>query len=310
LRRIISSFSIAVLLSFILFVLGAFGQSASTIEQLEIAFWPEYDRSVVLVIYRILLAEDAVLPTQISLPIPADVGEPHATAWQDATGELIVAQYERLVMGNWATITLETESRFAVIEFYQAIDFNAAQRNVSFSWPGGYSAGVLTYEILEPVDASNFVINPPEDSSAPGAFGLNQFRADLGTLLPTSEFTIEFSYQKSSDTLSVDAVSTPIPIPTTSPVMPTGGTPDIAELIPWIVGGVGGLLLLVAAVLFIRYRGEQTRVKPSGKPKRRRRPADDKSREVEASPVFCHNCGAKASASDFYCRRCGTQLRR
>jgi hypothetical protein len=310
LRRFISSLSIVLVLSFILSVLGATGQAAPTIDLLEIAFWPEHDRPEVLVIYRIFLAEDTELPTQVSLPIPAEVGEPNATAWQDAVGDLYVAEYQREVTGNWATISLETESRVAVIEFYQEIEFDGPQRSFSFSWPGGFSAELLTYEILEPVDASEFVIEPQADSSAPGASGRNIYRADLGTLFPTSEFTIEFSYVKSSDRLSVDAVSTPAPIPTTSPVMPTGGTPDIAELLPWIVGGVGGLLLLVAGVLFIRYRNEQVRAKPSRKPQKRRRPSDEQSGKVEASPVFCHNCGTKASASDFYCRRCGTQLRR
>lgn len=282
-----------------------------TIEQLEIALWPEYDRAAVLVIYRIFLAEGTSLPAQVSLPIPEEVGEPNAVAWQDATGDLFIAAYEREVSGNWAVITLETESRLAQLEFYLDIDFEGSQRSFSFTWPGGYSAEKLTYEIQEPVDASDLTIDPPADSSAPGAFGLNHSRADLGPLFPTSEFSIEFSYIKTSDTLSVDAVVPSAPLPTSPSVMPTGGTPDVSELLPWIVGGAGGLLILVAAILFVRYRREQTKVQPSRKPHRGgRQPAEQPPAEMEPSPVFCHNCGAKASASDFYCRRCGTQLRR
>lgn len=309
-KRILSSFTIAIIVSLFLLATPAVGQGSATIEQLEIAFWPEFDRSEVLVIYRILLAEGTTLPAQVSLPIPTEVGEPSAIAWQNAEGVLIIAEYQREVTGNWATITLETESRLAQVEFYLDLNIVGTQRNFTFTWPGGYSAGLLTYEIQEPVDASEFVIDPPAESSATGDFGLNYHRANLGSLFPTSEFSIDFSYSKVSDTLSVDAIPTQPVVPTSEPVMPTGGTPDVAELLPWIVGGAGGVLLLVAIVLFIRYRSDQTRTKPTHRPRRRRPSSEGQSREMEASPVFCHNCGTKASASDFYCRRCGTQLRR
>lgn len=312
LHRFLALFLTIILISISLSIIPAFGQSVTTIEQLEIALWPEFDRSAVLVIYRIFLAEDTALPAQVRLPIPTDVGEPHATAWQNAEGELIVAAYEREVSGNWAIITLETESLLAQLEFYQDLSFDGSQRNFSFSWPGGYSAEKLTYELQEPSGASGLTVDPPSTSSDPGTFGLNYFRADLGPLFPTSEFSIEFNYTKTSDTLSVDAVAPPAPFPTSPSVMPTGGTPDVSEFLPWIIGGVGGVLILVAAILFIRYRSEQTRKSPSRKPPRRgrRKPTEGRPAEMETSPVFCHNCGAKGSASDFYCRRCGTQLRR
>jgi hypothetical protein len=311
LRRVLSSLFTLICLSFFLLIIPASGQNAPSIEQLEIALWPEYDRAAVLVIYRVFLAEDTSLPTQVSLPIPEEVGEPFAVAWQDAEEGLIVANYDREVSGDWATISLETESLLIQLEFYQDLSFDGTQRNFSFHWPGGYSAEKLIYELQEPFEASEVNVDPPSTSSGPAADGLNYYRADLGPLFPTSEFTIEFSYVKSSNTLSVDAVAPPVPFPTSPSVTPSGGTPDVSEFLPWIVGGAGGLLILVAAVLFIRNRREQSKLKPRRKPRRGgQKPAEQRPPELEASPVFCHNCGAKASASDFYCRRCGTQLRR
>jgi hypothetical protein len=307
-RRVQASILTIIIFSAFLLIVPAFAQTGPTIEQLEIALWPEFDRPAVLVIYRITLAEDTPLPTQVSLPIPAEVGEPHAVAWQDTEAGLLVAPYERDVSGDWAIITLETEGRLAQLEFYQDLNFDGSERSYRFTWPGGYSAELLTYEIQQPAGAGDMRVDPLSTSSDPGSFGLNHLRANLGPLLPTSEFSIEFSYSKSSDTLSVDAVA---PIPTSPSVTPTGGTPDLAEFLPWIFGGAGGLLILVAAFLFIRYRSDRDRVKESRKPrKRRRQPAEKEPAEMEASPFFCHNCGSKASASDFYCRRCGRQLRR
>lgn len=307
-RRVQTSIITIIILSTILLIVPASAQTGPTIDQLEIALWPEFDRPAVLVIYRITLAEDTPLPTLVSLPIPAEAGEPHAVAWQDTDGELLVAAYEREVSGDWAIITLETEGRLAQLEFYQDLNFDGSERSYHFSWPGGYSAELLTYEIQQPVGAINLLVDPLSTSSNPGSFGLNHLRANLGPLLPTSEFSIEISYSKSNDTLSVDAVA---PIPTSPSVTPTGGTPDLAEFLPWIFGGAGGLLILVAAFLFIRYRSDRDRVKESRRPrKRRRQPAEKEPAEMEASPIFCHSCGSKASASDYYCRKCGTQLRR
>jgi hypothetical protein len=292
-------------------VFPASAQGGPTIEKLEIALWPEFDRSAVLVIYRILLTEDTLLPTQVALPIPAEVGEPFAVAWQDADNQLIVATYQRQVVGDWATITLETESRSVQLEFYQDLSFDGMDRSFTFSWPGGYSAETLTYEVQGPAGSNGLVIDPPSTSSAPGLYGLIYHLADLGPLLLTSEFTITFSYAKSDDTLSVDTISDPAPLPTSPAFSPTGGTPDLAELVPWILGGAGGLLLLVAAFLFVRYQRERARSAPSRKPRKRRRPpVEEQSDEIDTSLFFCHNCGSKASASDFYCRRCGAQLRR
>lgn len=310
-RRIPTSLSTLIILSLLLMALPASAQVGPTIEQLEISLWPEFDRSAVLVIYRFLLAEDTLLPAQVSLPIPAEVGEPHAVAWQDAEGELYDTSYERQVSGNWATITLEVESRFGWLEFYQDLDFDGARRTFSFTWPGGYSANNLSYEVQEPFEASDLNVDPPATSSSPGTDGLNYHSADLGPLFPTSEFAITFSYSKSDDTLSVDTISDPAPLPTSFEFAPTGGTPDLAELVPWILGGVGGLLILVAAFLFVRYQRERARGAPSRKPRKRRRSSvEEQPNEIDASLFFCHNCGSKASASDFYCRRCGTQLRR
>lgn len=307
-RRVLASILTIIVISTFLLIVPASAQTGPTIDHLEIALWPEFDRLAVLVIYRITLAEDTPLPTQVSLPIPTEVGEPHAVAWQDTDGELLVATYEREVSGEWAIITLETEGRLAQLEFYQDLNFDGSERSYHFSWPGGYSAGLLTYEIQQPAGAGDMRVDPLSTSSNPGAFGLNHLRANLGPLLPTSGFSIEFSYSKSNDTLSVDTVA---PIPTSPSVTPTGGTPDLAEFLPWIFSGAGGLLILVAAFLFIRYRSDKERVKQRPKPqKQRRQPAGKEPAEMEASPVFCHNCGSKASASDFYCRRCGTQLRK
>jgi hypothetical protein len=309
-RRTLSILIILATITLQLFVTPVFGQSTSDVEKLEIAFWPEFDQPAVLVFYRILLAEGSDLPTRISVPIPAEAGAPSAVAWGDDDGVLHDTSYEREVSGAWATITLVVEGRLGWVEFYQDLQFEGAERHFEFTWPEGYAAELLTYEIQEPVGASDIAIEPAPATSGSGLYGLNYYQAELGPLNPDTEISIEISYTKSDDTLTEDTLVPSSPLPTNEPVMPTGGTPDVAEFLPWIIGITGGLLVLVAGVLLIRYRSDQLKRKKQHKPRRPRKPKKSGSAELEASLVFCHNCGAKASASDFYCRRCGTQLRR
>jgi hypothetical protein len=286
-------------------------QSEPTIERLEIALWPEFDRQAVLVIYHVILAENTPLPIQVSLPIPADVGEPHAVAWQNAEGQLFVADYLRVLNGKWAIITVEMESQAAQIEFYQELSFVGADKTFTFEWAGGTAVEEVAYKVQVPVGASNFEVTPPPDRIVTGDFNLTYHEADLGPLSESTTFSIEASYSKSDDLLSADSVETQGPFPTSSPVTPEGGTPDVDELLPYILGAFGLGLILLGGYFFLRLRKDQA-PPTSRRRSRKAKPKEtgDSGLEIDASPVFCHNCGTQASVSDHFCRQCGTPLRR
>ena len=80
-------------------LLPAWGQDAPRAERLTIAFWPEYDRSAVLVTYRVELAPTVAVPALVELTIPADVGMPHAVAKRGADGGLYLTLSTREVNG-------------------------------------------------------------------------------------------------------------------------------------------------------------------------------------------------------------------
>jgi len=82
----------------------------------------------------------------------------------------------------------------------------------------------------------------------------------------------------------------------------------LAQWLPWVAGAVGAVLLAGGALWYWRMNQDDTR--------RRSRPRLRPSRsqpgqpsEIDASPVYCQNCGAQAGVSDHFCRRCGTRLR-
>lgn len=175
-----------------------------TLESLEVTMWPEYDRPGVLVMYRAQLGPETRLPAQISLPIPASVGAPHAVATRAPEGVLLVAKYSQKVSGDWATVTVTADSPQVQLEFYAKLKTEQAGRSYRFHWPGGTRVKRFSYVIQEPPDATSFVITPPPSTRAPGADGLAYNSADLGAQGAKDELSIELSYRKTSPHLTAD----------------------------------------------------------------------------------------------------------
>jgi hypothetical protein len=285
-----------------------FAEDLDDLERLEVALWPEYDRPEVLVIYRAQLPSSVSLPTTVTLPIPSAVGEPHAVAVIGPDGSLLNADYNRRAVGDWAFITVESDRLGVWVEYYADLTIEGDQRSFTYVWPGGAALNSLAYEVQQPTGASEMRITPP-GSPVTGESGLLYHTQDLGFVSATSTSSISLTYLNLNSELSVDTI-----IPGSSLVRPEatiGGTPDLTDWLPWVLGIAGILLLAIGGVLYFRLMRGDSGPTPS---RRRRSVSRTKAkmppREIDASPVFCHGCGTKGSVSDRYCRQCGTQLRR
>jgi hypothetical protein len=281
-------------------------QSVPEIDSLQISFWPEFDRQSVLVIYRIMLAADTPLPAIVSVPIPAEVEEPHAVAVAGPDGSLLLTPYEVTLEEGRATVTLESDSLEAQVEFYMDLEIVEANRSYAFEWPGGVAVGSLTYEVQWPLSASELTITPPPQGYQMGNYGLLYFQSDLGPQQATSTLTIDISYRKTVSALTVEQLQ-----PTSALDRPQeieGSTSDLMPLLPWILFGFS-VVLLVAGGIYILWLRNQLISKGSGerrRSKRRRKAAE----AVSGDAIFCHNCGRGADGGDLFCRQCGERLRR
>jgi hypothetical protein len=284
------------------------GQTSVQIRRLEVAIWPEYDRPEALVIYRIELPAEVELPATVEIPIPADTGEPHAIAVRGPEGGLLVAPYRLQVGGGWTTVFVEADSRSVQIEYYDEIDLTAAERRFEFTWPEGYPADEVGYEIQQPVGAEGMQIDPPPDEQARGGDGLTYHWAELGGVGASSSFNIELSYVKSTGALTVEQVQPPAPA-LSRPDATTGQTPDISSFLPWVLAALG--LGFVGTGAFIYFRGRPDRESARAKTPRRRKPSrrTERSAEGDVGSVFCHVCGNRAGVGDRFCRHCGARLR-
>jgi hypothetical protein len=275
-------------------------ESSSSLEQLEIALWPEYDQPAMLVIYRFRISSDIQLPAVVELPIPADTGAPHAVAWQDSDAGLFDASYELIAGDPWTLVQIEMEqSRLGQLEFYAEISFEGAQRAFEFKWPGTIGLGGFSYEVQQPIGSVGLTVQPAPESEGAGPFGMNYLRAQMGPIAIDRELSVSVTYQKDSPLLSADALQ-----PLGEPVAPVSTESGSANLLPWMLAGAG--LILIAGGLLYYTRG---RARPA--PRRKRKAVTrDVGAELEASAIFCHQCGVKARVNDVFCRNCGTRLRK
>jgi len=292
----------------LLFFLAAFaalparGQEPVTFSSMQIALWPEYDRPSVLVIYRIVLADQVSLPTRLSLRIPASAGEPNAVAEIDvAAGGLVNVAYARQVSGDWATLDFTVRSPEIQVEYYDpALDRQDVSRHFEYLWPGDYTIQALSIEIQQPLGASNLRISPSLGAGTPGQDGLTYYLAEIGSVNAGQAFKISLDYDKVSNDLSVIGPEVSIQpsaqIPETVPV-------EWSKYLPWV------LVILAAAVLI----GGGVWYWVSGRQKPALKKARQRSRKASTgtseAAIYCHQCGKRAASEDVFCRSCGTRLR-
>lgn len=275
----------------------------SPLTLLEVALWPEYDRQETLVIYRAQLPPETRLPATVRLPVPAEAGDPHAVATIGEDRNLYVAPHELEQEGAWNWVVLESDSLLLQVEYYADLTIEGDRRTFSFSWPGGVQISTMQYEVQRPPGAADLQLTPAGVAQI-GQDGLTYIRAALGPQGVGDRVVISLAYQKQDDALTVDAVASQ---PTLDrPETTQGGTPDLTGMLPWILGAFGATLLGVGLFMLLRTRAERPGTSSS---RRRKRRSSRKKETLESSPIYCHVCGSQASASDLFCRRCGTKLR-
>lgn len=275
-------------------------------DALEIDLWPEYDQPEMLVIYRIILSSEVTLPTDLSLRIPSEVGDPNAVAVRQADGVLISVPYTRQVSGEWATISFSSTMPEIQFEYYDPnLNIDGSQRHFEYHWSGDYTVDALSIQVQQPVDSDNFRISPGTDQSSKGSDGLIYFTKQVGAFSAGETFKLSIDYQKDSSSLTAEKLNV---VPSV-PVEQTGSFQTrLLTYLPWFLGALG-VVLLVGGAWWYWQSGQQkrsSRTSPRGQRRRSISPQLDHSEEH----IYCHQCGKRASSGDRFCRTCGNQLRK
>jgi hypothetical protein len=302
--RAIRSFIIACLLSLLVVFPGA-AQASIVFDTMEIEIWPEYDRAEVLVIYRITLASDVALPTQVSLKIPRAAGAPYSLAWQDVDGSLYNLSYTTQVQGDWLVVTFTPQAEAFQLEYYDpSIKVDQTVRSFSYQWSGDYQVNTLNVSIQQPRTADPMTITPSFGAGSLESDGLIYYNKQVGSVDAGVPFKISFTYVKNDDELSVGMQ----PVESADPAQPSGV--DLEGVLPWIIVAVLAIMIISAVMWYLL-----TRQRPLEKVQHRRRRSSAQKKEIASSAtdeesIHCHRCGKKAASGDVFCRSCGTKLRR
>lgn len=297
----------------------AASQELIGISNLEVDLWPEYDRPSVLVIYHITLSPGTSLPKEVTFRLPAAVGEPNAVAIRQPDGQLFSIEHQTNVSGEWELITFTATLLEIQLEYYDPqLQLDGSQKTFTFVWPGDYDIEKMSVQTQLPVDASNMQITPGPVTTQTGGDGMTYFYKDIGSVTKDQSFSLKITYQKSSSKLSAESLQ----VQSSAPLTPSNtlrdkledlfpglfsGSDSTYQILPYVLG-VLALVLIFGGGYWYWRSGRQEQA-----PRRRRRSNSTASLGTaaveEASNIYCHQCGKRASPGDVFCRSCGTRLK-
>ena len=274
-------------------------QSDIHLSLVSVDIWPEYDQPAVLMIYRITLASGTILPTSLSVRIPSGV-QINAVAVLDPSLGLINAPYDNTVQGQWSVLTITTNSLQVQVEFYEPLVKNGSVRHIVFEWAGNYAVDKLEANFLQPFGADSVSINFTPAISSPGQDGLTNYHIQKANLAVGQPFTLKIDYQRQTDDLSISSL--PVHAGST-PGPDTQGRVSMTGVLPWLMAGIGVLLIVAGIAWFVAWQG-------GGQGSSRGRKHIPQRIESEDKSIYCSQCGKRAQPGDVFCRTCGTRLKR
>lgn len=272
-------------------------QEGIALETFTVQLWPEFDQPSMLVIYDFTLAEGTSLPINLNLRIPTDANL-IAVAYAPSGSLLNVPYQEPVEENGWqvVTVTVDTDAIYH-IEYYAPLTQLDSQREYLFLWPGDHAVGNFNVSVKVPVDTTEYTIDPQMRVTTPADNGQTILEWETSNLEAGEQLPIKLTYTKTSDRLSVSDQ----PLETGIVDENTEGRISLSNYLPYILGGLGILLILAGGLYFWQTS--------TGRPglRQRHRARDE---EADDGDVYCHQCGKRAQPADRFCRTCGTRLRK
>jgi zinc-ribbon domain len=294
-RRI---FTLLLLLGVVLTFQPAHAQGTPTLNSANVWIWPEYDQPGVLIIQRMLISGNTSLPATMTFRIPAAAEKPSALAVGQTADSVADTPYTLETDGKWVKVIVEVTAPAVQLEYYDpALSKNGKDREYIYEWAGDYAVENFHMELQQPFDASNLKTEPTLPGTNPIPDGLTYYTGDFGALTVGQVFTLNITYTKVSDALSISSMN----IQPSAPVdEKTAGRVSFDTYLPWLVAAFG--VLMIAGGLYYYFRG-------TGRPRSSARRRHTSSEASADGQTYCPQCGTRARSGDRFCRTCGTRLR-
>ena len=265
-----------------------------------VEIWPEFDQPEVLVIFHIQLPDDVTFPAQIALFIPesADI---FAVANEDSSGGLIYTDYATSNLDGWIQLLITAKSNIIQVEYYQPLTITGNQRQIDFKWIASGPVDEFSLIFQNPINSSNVRLNPESVSSQLGKYDLIYNSIQSLSLEANQIFQFTATYEKPDNELSIAN----LPVESEIPLEDSVGQTDWNSILPWIIGGIGLLLIGIGIVIYFGFIGKPITMQRSIKSIIRKKP----TKEQHGTSFYCHECGRRAEEGDQFCRSCGVKLR-
>jgi hypothetical protein len=282
------------------------------ISRMEIDFWPEYDRTQMLVIYRVQLSNDTVLPARISLRIPNQAVVPYKVAVRDLDGLLYNVEYTLEPQGGWKQVVLTTSSNELYMEYYDPrLVKSDDERSFAFSWICDYPIDKLVIKAQEPRYSKDFKFDPELGLGELNVYdNLIYHTGDFGALASGITFYAQLSYTQSSSELSASN----LPVIAATPVnQDLGFSKTISKVMTQILDNrslttagmliLFGIVMMIGVILFASSGND-----PLSNYLFRRKKQSTVSDEMAVHIQYCPHCGKRTYPGDRFCRGCGNTI--
>jgi hypothetical protein len=204
--------------------------------------------------------------------------------------------------GDWIKVVFTTPVPEIEFEYYDpSILVLDNMHEFVYEWPGDLDIESMVLIVQQPDSVQNFKIDPSMGSGRIDDDGFTYFESIIGTIKSGTPFSIKLSYFKSNSTLSAPAQSVfPVEPITTK----TLGWQTLNEVLPYVLGGLGIILILASGYWYWRSGKKLTLAF-----RRRYFFPHTKEGEPEVLENFCPQCGRKIDSSDLFCRTCGFRIK-
>lgn len=271
--------------------------NVTTLSQMNIDLWPDYDQAMVLVIMDGEIPPETTLPATLTLPLPAQADLNAVAQFADDGSLRMITDFTVDSALNNLTMTAPT-ARFRV-EYYIPYTVQGDSRQFDFMWRAAVNVTLMAVSIQQPAAATSLSVTPPATSRT-GNDGLTYYDLAPQAVPANTPYQVTLSYRMPSPALTAgNAVTSATPADAGTPATADNGSSS------WLLAL--GVLVLAVAVAVTGWR--LSRQRPPARVYRPRPRASVTQTPPTTTPArFCRQCGAPAHSDDRFCGQCGASL--